>query len=393
MKLVALIEKPGHVCYRYRVRPYQAVLAKHGIHVDVQPIARSPWQRLRQFVRLKTAHGVLLQRKLFAPWEIFWLRRHSRVLIYDVDDAVFQRDSFQQKPQQSSYRWLRFALTVRAADLILAGNTFLANQAKRCLQTSNSSPSDNPQRKAVGLTSVQGCEGGCIDSALYPADPVRPRVFVVPTCVDPSCYPVATHAENRSLVRLVWIGSGATLPSLEMAADWLREAARGLPNLLLRVVCDRLPPVAGLPMELWPWNEQSEALALATADIGLAWMPPDSWSQGKCGLKVLQYMAAGLPVVANPVGVHTAMVFEGKTGRLANNPVDWGQAIVELAASPQLRRSLGEAARRFVQEHYSVQTWAPRIAELLAATLEAGASPYGQSRPEGLARRPAASVS
>ena len=63
-----------------------------------------------------------------------------------------------------------------------------------------------------------------------------------------------------------------------------------------------------------PWTEASEAVEIAGADIGISWMPDDAWSRGKCGLKVLQYLAAGLPVVANPVGVQIEMVRHGETG-------------------------------------------------------------------------------
>ena len=82
-----------------------------------------------------------------------------------------------------------------------------------------------------------------------------------------------------------------------------------------------------LPVRSCPWSESSEAAAIATADIGIAWVPDDLWSRGKCGLKILQYMAAGLPVVANPVGVQAEMVQHGETGFLAETSDQWHEAI------------------------------------------------------------------
>ena len=94
----------------------------------------------------------------------------------------------------------------------------------------------------------------------------------------------------------------------------------------------------------------------AAADIGISWLPNDLWSRGKCGLKVLQYMAAGLPVVANPVGVQGDMVRHGETGFLANTDEEWLEAIGRLARDPVLRQCMGRAGRRRVEAHFSVGT-------------------------------------
>ena len=71
------------------------------------------------------------------------------------------------------------------------------------------------------------------------------------------------------------------------------------------------------------WNEQTEAREIAAGHIGVSWIPDDLWSRGKCGLKILQYQAAGLPVVANPVGAHCEMIRDGETGFLATTPDEW----------------------------------------------------------------------
>jgi glycosyltransferase involved in cell wall biosynthesis len=107
-------------------------------------------------------------------------------------------------------------------------------------------------------------------------------------------------------------------------------------------------------VEFCPWQEATESAEIAAGDIGVSWIPDDQWSAGKCGLKVLQYMAAGLPVVANPVGLHKTLVRQGETGFLAETPAEWVDAIRRLAADPALRQRLGQAGRELVEASYQV---------------------------------------
>ncbi|MGH7221957.1 MAG: glycosyltransferase, partial [Gemmataceae bacterium] len=104
---------------------------------------------------------------------------------------------------------------------------------------------------------------------------------------------------------------------------------------------------------------------IARADIGISWIPDDSWSRGKCGLKVLQYLAAGLPVIANPVGVQVEMVKHGETGFLAQTPAEWIEAVRRLAQDPELRIRMGRAGRRLVETRYSVAVGAASWVRLL----------------------------
>src|SRR5262249_22301961 len=97
----------------------------------------------------------------------------------------------------------------------------------------------------------------------------------------------------------------------------------------------------------------------------ISWLPDDAWSQGKCGLKVLQYMAAGLPVVANPVGVQASFVESGVTGFWAETPESWVEAIGRLVGDAALRRRLGQAGRRRVEHDFHVERGAALWLEVL----------------------------
>ncbi len=269
MKILALIESADHVCYRYRLNAMAWALAEEGLWLEALPVKKG-LGRISTLLAGRRAEIVVLQRKLLPAWQLAILRRNAKCLVYDLDDAMFRRDGFTQTKQHSHGRLLRFRRMVRAADAVLAGNDYLTQFASAC------------------------------------TDPGR--VHYVPTCVEPAWYPLASHRRGGSWARLAWIGQRSMLPSLRAMEEHLTAVGRRLPDVSLRVISDALPQISGLRMELRPWSQANESSELAAADIGISWLCDDLWGQGKCGLKVVQYMAAGLPVVANAVGVHQKMI-------------------------------------------------------------------------------------
>jgi len=327
VQLTALVESPEHVCCRYRVEAFRPFLEPAGCRLEVRPLPGHWWSWLGLRHQLRGADVVLLQRKLLQSWQLQLLRRAARVLLFDFDDAVFLRDSYSPKGLHSAARGRRFAALAAAADGLVAGNTFLRDYAVRCAKAR--------------------------------------QVHVIPTCVAPDRYPVADHVEPAGQVQLVWIGSSSTLRGLRALQPLLEELGKREPRLAFKQICDRFLPLRHLRTLECPWSEATEAVELAGAHIGISWLPDDLWSRGKCGLKVLQYMAAGLPVVANPVGVQAEMVRHGETGFLANSPDEWAEAILRLAHDPALRRQLGQAARRRVEGEYGVAVGGRQWLEVL----------------------------
>jgi glycosyltransferase involved in cell wall biosynthesis len=326
MEVLALIESADHVCYRYRLNALAWALAQEGLLLEALPIQRG-WRRISSLLAGRGAKIVVLQRKLLPAWQLAILRRNAQCLVYDIDDAVFRRPTFTRPKQRSHARLTRFRGIVRAADAVLAGNDYLAQFASAYTEPG--------------------------------------RVHFVPTCVEPSWYPLASHRRIDSWARLAWIGQRSMLPSLNAMQDHLAAIGRRLPDVSLRVICDVLPQVSGLQVELRPWSSSTEAAELADADIGVSWLCDDLWGQGKCGLKILQYMAAGLPVVANSVGVHRKMIVHGQSGFLVDTPDDWAESVARLAANPSLRHRMGAAARLTVENDYNVRCWGPKVARLL----------------------------
>ncbi len=329
MQVLALIEGVNQPCYRYRLEAFAWSMAERGLLLEAVPLEKPLLRRVRQLFAMRRADVVILQRKLLPRWQLAVLRWAAKRLVYNVDDAVFQRDSYHPKGPQSRTRRWRFAATMRAADLVLAGNEHLWGEATRYVE---------PQ-----------------------------RVCVIPTCLEPTWYTPAAHRRPGSHVRLAWIGQRSTLASLACAGEHLAAAAAALPGLRLRVISDLEPTLPGVEVDFRPWSAATEAAELAASDIGVNWLPDDSWSLGKCGLRVLQYMAAGLPVVANPVGMNRKMVIHGETGYWATTPQEWAEAIARLAEDPALRQRMGAAGRRLVERAFGVAAWGPRMAAAIDA--------------------------
>lgn len=329
--MTALVQSLDHVCCRYRLAAFHDALSRadFDLHLHAIPSCAGQWLTLGRTLRGSSA--VILQRRLLPAWQLFLLRRYAMKLFFDFDDAVFLRDSYASRGLHSGRRLRRFAATMRACDGVAAGNEYLR---------------------------LSTCRWTTPD-----------RVEIIPTCVDPNKYSTAVHQHANSNVELVWIGSSSTLQGLGAIRPLLNEIGERIPDLKLKLICDRFLRLEKLLVVECPWSEAGESAALAASDIGISWVPDDDWSRGKCGLKVLQYMAAGLPVVANPVGVHLEMIEHGKNGYLAETPAQWIDVIGRLARDPGLRQRLGQAGRLRLEREFSVAAGAERWITLLRRTL------------------------
>ena len=347
MKALALVESWDHVCCRYRVLAFERALGASGWSLAIEPVAGSPFGRLAQFRRCSQYDAVILQRKLLPGWQFGELRRSAKRLIFDFDDAVLYRDSNDPRGPHHARRLGRFRRTVGLADVVIAGNAFLAERARD--------------------------EGASLK-----------RVRVIPTCVKSGHSVPSRPAREGGGLDLVWTGSGSTLAGLDRRRPLWERLGREVPGLRLRLICDRFLRFDALPVVEVPWSESSEAAEVAEGDVGISWIPDDLWSRGKCGPKVLQYQAAGLPVVANPVGVHPEIIHPGVDGFLPDSDDEWIESIRQLANDPGLRGRMGRVALASVGANYSVESWAPAFVAAVA-----GAQPLADLHlRSGLSNRP-----
>lgn len=198
-----------------------------------------------------------------------------------------------------------------------------------------------------------------------------PKVVIIPTVVDHTRYGKRHSADDGQLV-IGWIGSPSTQCYVVDIRDALGAVCDKFDARIVLVgasndVFDQLP---GLPIELVSWSEDTEVQAIAGFDIGIMPLPDGPWERGKCGYKLIQYMAVGTPVVASAVGVNIEIVQGWQCGRLADGQTQWRQALSVLLADAAERHSLGVNGRQAVEQHYSLQAQAPRLADILLKVSE-----------------------
>lgn len=341
MKILFLISGDRVPSSRFRVLAFLPHLRERGHRCTVaasfpQKYDFLPWlgfrpsQKLKRLTRwmhllaagLRRYDVVFLERELFddGTWSMERkFRRHARRMILDVDDGVHLKH-----PE-------KFAELARMCDLVIVGNRFLEEDLR--------------------------------DHAS--------EIQLIPTCVELAKYPSRSWPDDPPDRPVVgWMGTTGNLAYLAAAADGLRAVARRRP-FLLRLIAGEPGPIDSLNLdpvevEFVPWNAATEVDELRKFDIGL--MPlflEQPWDKYKCGLKLIQYMAVGVPGIASPVGVNAEIVEPGRTGLLASTPEQWEQALDTLLADPRRRQQMGAAARLVVEDQFSVEGNVDRLEEAL----------------------------
>ena len=196
----------------------------------------------------------------------------------------------------------------------------------------------------------------------------NPRVTNISSSIDTDLYAPRPTRPTSDGVVIGWSGSHSTSPYLHLLDEVLRRAQRELGARVL-VVGDAEFRTPGLDLEARPWRLEREVADLRDMDVGVYPLPHEEWVLGKSGLKALQYMALGVPPVVEHVGVNPDIVQDGENGFLARGAEEWMEKLRRLIRDPELRARLGAAARRTVEERYSVRANAPRYRAVLEAAL------------------------
>ncbi len=194
------------------------------------------------------------------------------------------------------------------------------------------------------------------------------RIEILPTVVDTDKVIQKTFFKNDSFT-IGWIGSPSTSRHINVAVPALNQLCQDK-HIQFSAIGAHKKDVNEIQCQLIPWKQETEFQEINHFDVGIMPLPETPWERGKCGFKLIQYMACGLPVIASPVGMNKDIVDHGVNGFLADGVDDWIEYLEVLKENPDLCRKMGEAGRKKVENDYSLQAIAPKLVELLKEAVE-----------------------
>ena len=166
----------------------------------------------------------------------------------------------------------------------------------------------------------------------------------------------------NNLFRIGWVGSPTTAKYLDVIVNPLCNLISRYPSCLQLVIVGLGPQTHLIPdidrdsLEIIPWVEPDKVPQLvASFDIGIMPLHDSEWEKGKCGLKALEYMAAGIPALCSGVGENNFIINDGENGFIANTPEEWETKIDMLMRNPDLRSSIGLAGQQTISRCYSTK--------------------------------------
>jgi glycosyltransferase involved in cell wall biosynthesis len=324
LRIVAVTRKPHSASFEQRVQGYLPGLRREGIEVTCRTLPKPQREQRRAIDALDGFDAVWWHRSLVLPWHAARLRGRARRLVVDFDDPLPY--SARGGGRRSLARRIRFAALLKRCDAAIVGSGYLADLAR----------------------------------------PYCRRVELLPMAVDVPEAPIARPSKPGGHVELLWVGSRATQPYLEIIRPALEAIGRERPGVRLRLVAHEPARFDPLPVDFRRWSPEEQAAALRECDVGLCPMPDTLWTRGKCPFKTLQYMAAGMAWAGSAVGENVAFAGDGAAARglCATDEASWRDVLGRLADDADRRAELGRRGHAHVAAHHARDVLASRLAAL-----------------------------
>lgn len=191
------------------------------------------------------------------------------------------------------------------------------------------------------------------------------NVIKIPTSIDIKNGIDRIYKNHEEELNVGWTGSHSTLKYLDEVVPAINELQRDF-NFKFLVIADKNPLLSMKNFEFIPWNINSETNDLLKFDVGIMPLLADVWSEGKCGFKLIQYFACGIPAIASPVGVNKIIIEEGVNGFLCTTQEEWKLSLEKLLRNGQMRQRMGMEGRKKIEKEYSIQSQASKFIELFS---------------------------
>ncbi|WP_291330257.1 glycosyltransferase family 4 protein [Desulfovibrio sp. UCD-KL4C] len=308
---------------RFRVLPFVEHARKEGHNVDWKRIPKAFHKRLAFFLTIPRNTIVILQKKLLTGFQLALLKSRSSTLVFDFDDALWTSHPSvpigPKRDRTDNRNAVLLKKTCLKADLIVAGNNYLSNYIKSFNQ----------------------------------------EIEIIPTPLDTDKYhPPETRDKEKTPI-VGWMGTSCNLFFLP---DVLKSLSAKVPPSRISIISDKPLPknIAGLA-EFEKWSGENEVKQLQNIDIGLMPLTDDDYTKGKCGFKLLQYMACGAVPLASNVGFNVEIIEHGVNGFLINNHDEWAKYVELLSNDSYLRHAMAKKARETVEEKFSLIPLAKKL--------------------------------
>jgi glycosyltransferase involved in cell wall biosynthesis len=355
MKILFLVPYPPDSApsQRFRFEQYLDILTNNGhvyelhsfwdLHrwqILYQPHKTSPkvigllkgfFSRIYSLRKVSSYDFIFIHREVcpLGPPVFEWLiaKVFKKQIIYDFDDAIWLKDDNSLEKHQV-LSLLKFSSKVRQicswSYKISCGNTFLANYAGN----------------------------------------YNPSVRIIPTTIDTRQFHIPCHGKNDPIV-IGWTGSHTTLPYLNSIVPVIQQLWE-YHSFVFKIICNEEPEFRMPGLQFIKWTKKNEIAELNSIDIGIMPLPDTKWSQGKCGFKILQYMALEKAAVASNVGINSEIITHGKNGLLCASNIDWHDQLESLLSNASLRQELGKNGRITVEKNFSKSSNTEKYLELFS---------------------------
>lgn len=318
IRLAAVTRKPRSASFEQRVFHYRPALRDAGIEVEPITWPSSQRDQRRAIDALRHFDGVWWHRHLLHPWLVRKLRGACKRLVFDYDDPLIY--SSRGGGRSSLARRWRFAAMMRRCDAVITASPWLGAMA----------------------------------------EPHGPAIMLLPMAVDMP-QPVEPRAQDDP-VQLLWVGSSATQPYLEVLRPALEALGRDR-GVALRLIAHEPMQFGEFEVDFRPWSPDEQDAALRECHIGLCPMPDTVWTRGKCPYKVLQYMSYAMPWVGSAVGENITTAGQGERGLCATTTDEWLAALRTLIVDAPKRQAMGEAGRQYILKFHERTRLAERLVQ------------------------------